>query len=191
MRPNDLLNALAPLKDCRDRVDIAISAVGHKGKQARVRLAPTTGAKAQCETKPISGLLEEYIWDEWLLRDYYEHTPMLSIRTDKRALQKLHEGWASRPETKKPSAYFIRFKPPWMTAQCVAWSSSDGTNFGQPATALGTCIGLEVRIAVRASSFARAIRCLDPNDEVHMHVLDPGGIQLSFEQADTQVLVLL
>jgi len=191
MRPNDFLNALAPFKDCKSRVEIRISAVDRKGKQARVRLAPVPGSAEKCEAKPVSGVCEHHIWDTWLLRDYYEHTPMLSVWTDKGQLQKLHQGWASRPEAKKPTAYFIRFHPPWMNAQCIAWSSSDGTNFDPPATALGTCYGLDVRIAVRASSFARAIRCLEPNEEVYMHILDPGGIQLAFEQANTQVLVLL
>ena len=190
MRPHDFLTGLASLKDCKSRIEITISAVDRKGMQARIRLATVLGAAEKHETKPISGICERSIWDTWLLRDYYEHTPMLSIGTDKSRLQKLHQGWASRPEAKKPTAYFIRFHPPWMNAQCIAWSSSDGTNFDPPATALGTCYGLDMRIAVRASSFERAIRCLDSNDEVYMHILDPGGIQLAFEQTNTQVLVL-
>lgn len=190
MKPHDFLNALAQIKACKSRVEITISTVGRKGRTARVRLAPVAGAQEECETEPVSGVVEEYIWDEWLLRDYYGHIPMLSIWTDKSALQKLHDGWASRPEAQKSTPYFIRFKPPWMSAKCIAWSSSDGTNFGQPATVLGTCIGFDVRIIVRASSFARAIQCLEPNDEVYMHVLDPGGIGLAFEQANRQVLVL-
>jgi len=191
VRPSDFLNALAPLKDCKSHVEIRISAVDRKGKQARVRLAPVPGSAEKCETKPVSGVCEHHIWDTWWLRDYYEHTPMLSVWTDKGQLQKLHQGWASRPEAKKPTAYFIRFHSSWVSAPCIAWSSSDGTNFGPPATPLGKCIGFDIRIAVRASSFARAIRCLEPNEEVYMHILDPGGIQLAFEQANTQVLVLL
>jgi hypothetical protein len=192
MRPIHLFRTLDALMGCGNNIKITIFRLNSQDRDARVRLAPLAdGRPCKSNTEPIQAILTRPICNECQIRYCYDDEPVLTIATDKNMLQLLYNSWKSWSKAVRRGICIIQFYPPSMSAKCRADISIDCSNRWSPSAMVGLSTAFNIQTAVRAKCFERAIRCLEPEYAVDMHVLSSGYARLALEQINTQALLFL
>jgi len=191
MRPIHLFRTLDALMGCGSNMQINIFRLTSQDRDARVQITPLADDRAcKRNTEPIQAILTRPICNECQIRYCYDDEPVLTIATDKTTLQLLYNSWKSWSKAVRRGICVIQFYPPSMSAKCRADVSIDVSNRWSPSAMVGVSTAFNVQTAVRAKCLERAIRCLEPDYAVNMHVLGSAFGRLALEQVNTQALVL-
>jgi len=193
MRPIHLFRTLDALMGCGSNMQINIFRLTSQDRDARVQITPLTDDRTcKRDTEPIQAILTRPICNELRLRYCYDDNfPVLTIATDRNMLQLLYRSWKSWSKAVHRGICVIQFYPPSMSAKCRADVSIYGRHRWGPSATAGVSTAFHIQTAVRAKCFERAIRCLEPNYAVNMHVFGSAFGRLALEQRDTQALLLL